>query len=147
MHASTPIIGVGRRRESTALTAVAEAESYLRALGAEVAAVRPGECLYCYVIRMLDAFGCDNNLRWAARFRDLTAPRATALDDRLARMGGYCDCEIFLNGVTLRRGSGDADEGDDDDLDPSLVPPCAGVRRGSTRGCANWRRRVRWGRW
>jgi len=32
--------------------------------------------------------------------RDVTAPRATALEQRLGDLGGFCDCEIFLNGDT-----------------------------------------------
>jgi hypothetical protein len=50
---------------------------------------------------MLEEHGCNNELRWATRYRDLRAPRATALRDRLFRMGGFCDCEIFLNGMML----------------------------------------------
>jgi hypothetical protein len=130
------------------LTAIAEAETLVRQLAAELTRARPGECVYCYVIRMLDAFGCDTTLRWAARFRDRTAPRATALESRLGRMGGYCDCEIFLNGVTLVQARGGlADDEDEDDPAVWEVPPCAKVRLGSTRGCVNWTRRFRWGRW
>src|ERR1700710_167354 len=60
------------------------------------------ECLLCYVIRMLDAFGCDTTLRWAARWRDVRLPSATGLERRLGSRGGYCDCEIFMNGWDLR---------------------------------------------
>src|SRR5438105_4691710 len=63
---------------------------------------RPDECVLCYVDRMLDAFGCDTTLRWARRWRDLRRPRATGLERRLESRGGFCDCEIFLNGWTLR---------------------------------------------
>jgi hypothetical protein len=124
------------------LTAFADAETFVRDLADELTSVRPGECVFCYVIRMLDAFGCDNTLRWAARFRDLTAPRATALESRLSAMGGFCDCEIFLNGVTVASARTAAAE---DDPARWEVPRCATVRRGSTRGCANWVRR--WRRW
>jgi hypothetical protein len=88
------------------MTASADAETFVRELADELTSVRPGECVFCYVVRMLDAFGCDNTLRWAARFRDLAAPRATALESRLWAMGGFCDCEIFLNGVTVERADG-----------------------------------------
>ena len=57
------------------------------------------ECLVCYVLRMLNEFGCDTTLRFARGYRDLRAPRATALETRLGNMGGFCDCEIFLNGM------------------------------------------------
>jgi hypothetical protein len=124
------------------LTAFTEAETFVRGLADHLIRVRPGECVYCYVVRMIDAFGCDTTLRWAARFRDVTAPRATALESRLGRLGGFCDCEIFLNGVTIARLNGAAD--DDGHWE---VPPCAGVRSGSTQGCANWTSRARWPRW
>ncbi len=45
-------------------------------------------------------------------------------------MGGYCDCEIFLNGYQLR--------GADVDAAFEAVPPCNGVRRGSVQPCGNW---------
>jgi hypothetical protein len=127
------------------LTAFAEAETFVRGLAHELTCVRPGECVYCYAIRMIDAFGCDTTLRWAARFRDLTAPRATALESRLGQMGGYCDCEIFLNGVSIARADGTAY--DDEDASSWEIRPCSGVRSGSTQGCAQWARRARWPRW
>lgn len=37
------------------------------------------------------------------RYRDLTAPAATALEDGLGRAGGFCDCEVSLNGWQLAR--------------------------------------------
>ena len=35
-----------------------------------------------------------------AKVRLMNRPRATALEHRLGRMGGYCDCEIFMNAYT-----------------------------------------------
>lgn len=60
------------------------------------------ECLLCYIHRMLLAFGCDTSLRFALHYRDVRAPRATALSRRLGTGGGYCDCEVFLNAYDLR---------------------------------------------
>jgi hypothetical protein len=81
------------------------------------------ECLRCYLMRMLNAFGCDNTHRWAARWRDLRAPRATALLDRLADCGGFCDCEVLFN---VYPGYPETDR----------ILPCAGVSRaGSTQPC------------
>jgi hypothetical protein len=79
---------------------VAELENELVVLSALLTAPEEGECLFCYVFRMLTVHGCNNRLRWAARWRDLRAPRATALERRLGSRGGYCDCEIFMNGWT-----------------------------------------------
>ncbi|MFC6707914.1 DUF2695 domain-containing protein [Flexivirga alba] len=79
------------------------------------------------------------------RFRDRRAPRATALLDRLGRVGAFCDCELFLNGYTV------IDElmvrGPDGEWDAPADPPdCRHVRRGSIRPCATWQR-IRRGTW
>lgn len=124
----------------------------LRAFTAELMAPRSGECLICYVARMLDSFGCDTHLRFASRFRDLTAPAAVALEGRLHRAGACCDCEIFLNGwwldqrfwsATSPPARASADTGATPP--PVPLPRCAGVGRGSTQACSNWARRDRLG--
>ena len=117
------------------------AEQIVRALAVRITHPQAGECLLCFEVRMLTEFGCDNTLRFARDYRDLRAPRATALEDRLGRMGGFCDCEIFLNGMALAPSLQQYDTYGDEL--PTPVPPCAGVRRGSTQGCANWVRRRR----
>jgi Protein of unknown function (DUF2695) len=56
------------------------------------------ECLRCFLLRMLNEFGCDGTHRWTIRWRDLRAPRARGLLRRLADKGGCCcDCEVLLN--------------------------------------------------
>ena len=95
--------------------------------------------------------GC-TGLRWAKRYRDLRAPRATALERRLGQVGGFCDCEIFLNGYTLApdqwvRTPGVVVDGilyETEPKHPDPMPDCLGVRAGSTRGCGLWVRRQRW---
>jgi hypothetical protein len=59
----------------------------------------PGEheCLRCFVLRMINEFGCDGTQRWAARWRDVRAPKIRGLLRRLERMGGFCDCEVLFN--------------------------------------------------
>jgi Protein of unknown function (DUF2695) len=141
---------------------VQEAEGLLRRAATEVSCPRAGECLCCYVARMLDEFPCDGSHRHAIRYRDAMAPRATALAKRLGQLGACCcDCELFLNGYQLRAslveyriedGDDDADEDDDDYFDdddsadprPVVLPGCRGVRRGSLRPCDNWLRIRRW---
>jgi len=82
------------------------------------------ECLRCYLVRMLNAFGCDNTHRWTAHWRDLRAPRAAGLLDRLAERGGACcDCEVMFNVYP-------------DYPETDQILPCAGVSRaGSTQPC------------
>lgn len=106
-------------------------DSVLDALEADLARLsrrltEPGEreCLRCYLIRMITNFGCDNTHRWTRLWRDLRAPRATALVGRLARLGACCcDCEVIMNVYKDYPDTGEA-------------LPCAGVARaGSTRPC------------
>lgn len=107
-----------------------------------------GECLLCFVRRQIEEFGCDTTLRFARHYRDLVAPRATALERRLGQKGGYCDCEIFLNGYRLvdelwtpereiqRDGYVEIAEPEP----PKAMPPCRRVRRLSTQPCGWWTR-------
>jgi len=130
---------------------VTDLERELRALSHELVDPRERECLLCYVHRML-ALEC-SGLRWATRYRDLRAPRATDLEGRLGQVGGFCDCEIFLNGYQpapeLWTPAQEHREGDrrwwSDPEPPERMPPCLGVRRGSTQGCALWVRQRRRG--
>lgn len=101
-------------------------DSYVAGLQDQLTAPEDRECLACYVLRMLEEFGCDNKLRWASHWRDRCAPRATALERGLEDRGGFCDCEVAFN------------------VYPELMlleegqprPACLGVsRRGSTRPC------------
>lgn len=84
------------------------------------------ECLTCYVGRMLSDFGCDDTMRWTARWRDARAPRATALLSTLAGRGARCDCQlasrVYPEHLLVQAGASPL--------------PCAGVsRRGSTKPC------------
>lgn len=110
------------------------AEQLVRELAQALTTPRPQECLACFVARMLEEFACDGTLRFARRFRDLAAPRATALERRLQDRGGFCDCEIFGNAYqpSYRLRIGDHE-----------VLPCIGVRRGSTAPCGHWQQQAR----
>lgn len=150
-----------------------EAETFVRSLLDDWLAPHPHECLACYLDRAVDAFGCGGDLRLAQHYRDLLAPRATALEQRLEAGGGYCDCEVLMNAVEPARRLWESpprmlpvaptatdDDGDDEalgedvdwcddeyddapELEPPLtMPPCTGVRRGSTQPCDNWE--LRW---
>lgn len=103
---------------------------------------RSGECLACYVRRMIREFGCDCTLRFAMRYRDQMAPRATGLEARLGDMGGFCDCEIFLNGLRVADHLCDQDEFGSM-VGPAEMPVCRQVRPGSTQPCVNWTPRRR----
>jgi hypothetical protein len=113
----------------------ADVEAHLLATAAELTAPARGECVFCYVDRMLNAFGCDTSLRWAQRWRDLRMPRATGLERRLGARGGFCDCEIFLNGWDLAAELQVPDE-DGEPVWPIVRPACSGGR--ATQPCVNW---------
>ena len=125
------------------LAPVLHIERELRHLYIAITQPKPTECLHCYVYRMLD-FGC-TGLRWATRYRDLRAPRATALDKRLISKGAGCDCEIFMNGWSLRREYQRYDSEAEEYIYPEDLPPCRGVRSGSIQPCSLWK--VRYGLW
>jgi hypothetical protein len=103
---------------------VTEIEQQLAAFSRDLTEPGDRECLRCYLLRMLEEFGCDNTHRWTERWRSLRAPRAQALLRRLAARGACCcDCEVILN--VFR-----------DYPDTGRLLPCAGVSRaGSTKPC------------
>lgn len=109
---------------------VDQAKAPLRSGQAVITKPREAECLCCYVVRQLDEFGCDNHLRHALHYRDVVAPRAKSLAKSLGQIGGYCDCEIFMNGYRLK--------GAELEDASAALPPCKGAHSGSLQPCANW---------
>lgn len=102
-----------------------EAERLVRAASDSLTAPLPGECLPCYLDRVIRDVRCDGSLRLASHYRDLMAPRATALERRLHENGACCDCEVLMN-IYLSKAE--------------TVWPCETVRRGSTQPCGLWHR-------
>jgi hypothetical protein len=115
-----------------------QAELILATAAGELTSVRADECLYCYVARMLDEHGCDNTLRFARFYRDQRAPAATRLEEVLEEMGGFCDCEIYANGITIARALRPRDDETGEWLEPETMPDCRGVGQGSTKSCDIW---------
>lgn len=147
------IVGGSLHGVSMDTTDIADAaEKIVRDAASAFTRAEARECLGCFVNRQVDEFGCDTTHRYVEAYRDQRAPNATALTSRLSGMGGFCDCEIFMNAfqpasrLWLRRESTDIDEDEwDDELDvewdpPVSMPPCAGVRPLSTQPCINWQR-------
>ncbi len=132
---------------------VTEIERWLRQRSAEMTTPDEGECLLCFIHRQLDELGCDNTLRFARRYRDLQVPRATALERRLGQVGGFCDCEVFMNGFTLAERWWTPEreiEQEDGWVEvveaepPDRLPPCQRVGPRTTRPCSLWVRQRRW---
>lgn len=109
-----------------------EAEELLRIAAHSLTDPAAGECLPCYLDRMLHEASCDGSLRFAKNYRDATAPRATALERRLHMSGACCDCEVLMNVYSPLT---------------TYVVACDQVRRGSTQPCRLWARRWRGMRW
>lgn len=138
----------------TAESVISEAEAVLGSVTDDLLGVRDRECLLCYVHRMLGRYGC-SGMRWASHYRDVRAPRATALERRLGQGGGFCDCEIFLNAYTLedrfvvppRKYEEGGVVYETEPSWPKPFPECHGVRAGSTQSCGLWRRRRRGSRY
>src|SRR3954447_4177017 len=103
-------------------TVADEAERYLQILADPRSEPGAHECLACFVARMIDEFGCDTTLRWAQRFRDVRSPTASGLERRLGEVGGFCDCEIFLNGYRMARRLMVRDLRTDELLPPDELP-------------------------
>ncbi|MGB8021861.1 MAG: DUF2695 domain-containing protein [Candidatus Nanopelagicales bacterium] len=77
------------------LSTILEAE--LTALSDGLTQVRPAECLYCYLTRMLDEFGCHGH-QFTERWHAAQPSRLPWLSDWLSRNGGCCcDCEVIWN--------------------------------------------------
>src|SRR4051812_36701303 len=114
----------------------AGAEHYLRAVVEEEP--QEGECLVCFVARMTGEHGCDSTFLWARRFRDLRSPTATALEKRFGQRLVVCDCLIVHKAHRPVRELMVRDVHTEELERPDPLPPCAGVRRTSTRACANW---------
>jgi Protein of unknown function (DUF2695) len=56
------------------------------------------ECLRCYLVRMIQARGCDNTRKWTTRWRHRRAARDGQLMSQLEERGGICcDCEVVFN--------------------------------------------------
>ena len=60
-------------------------------------APRPSECLYCYLSRTMETFGCDNTLKLTNRWIG-AQPRSHRWVVRWSEtQGATCDCEVIAN--------------------------------------------------
>lgn len=59
--------------------------------------VRPNECLYCHLTRMLEVKGCDHTLKLTGRWIDAQRRSARWVINWADRLGGGCDCEMLFS--------------------------------------------------
>lgn len=97
----------------------------------------PGECLPCFLHRVLLQLPCPDNLGWTEHYRALRARRAHALTTRLLREGASCDCEVLLD-VWVPSPALWVHSTDGGLVEPAQLPTCLGVRPNSTRSCGHW---------
>lgn len=105
---------------------VPDVEQSLRTLSGALTAVEPAECLCCYLVRMLEEFGCDGGHRFTRSWLGVQQPTRPGLIRRLESRGGFCDCEVVVNvfhsgcqsawdpTLQCRASSGELLAGDDD---------------------------------
>lgn len=96
-----------------------------------------GECVACFVSRMVRRCACTGTLVWAEHWKRVRSPGASALIGRLEREGGICDCALVS---VLWAPSPDRWQwtGSGELAAPDAVPACAGVRPRATRPCGLW---------
>ena len=119
-------------------------QQYVSEVATQLLASPKPECVLCYVVRMLEQFHCDTSLRFATGWRDQRVPAATGLERRLGNRGGFCDCEIFLNGWALADQYCVVDPQTGDLEPPEPMPACRGVGPRSSQPCALWVPIRRW---
>jgi uncharacterized protein DUF2695 len=78
---------------------VDDVDQHLSLLAETLTAVHKNECLYCYLVRMLDAFGCPSGShRWTEHWIGAQPRRADWVLGWAQRSGGCCcDCEVVMN--------------------------------------------------
>lgn len=98
---------------------------------------RPGECLACFVHRMVGRCACTGTLVWAEHWKRVRSPGASALIGRLERQGAVCDCALtsvlWSPAPELWQWTEPGQPSA-----PEKVLTCPGVRPRSTRPCALW---------
>ncbi len=55
-----------------------------------------GECLYCYLERSVESYGCRGH-QGAERWRYAQPTSMPGLTTWLQHRGGFCDCEVLMN--------------------------------------------------
>lgn len=74
-------------------------EAHVRQVERDLTGVGEQECLYCYLVRMLEEFGCaGENHQWTRRWIAAQPRPANWVLGWVKRNGGICcDCEVVMN--------------------------------------------------
>ncbi|MDC5695650.1 DUF2695 domain-containing protein [Intrasporangium calvum] len=98
----------------------------------------PGECLGCFVHRMVEEGGCSDGFGWVEHYRLVRARRAVTLTQRLTNQGCGCDCEVVSEVWEPSPELWSVDQHSGALVAPDGLPPCTKVRPGSTQPCTLW---------
>ena len=115
-------------------------EAELRELSHLMMAPRPGECLPCYLLRMVGD-GCRGHTV-TDHWRRMAAPNAVRLRRMLSDLGACCcECQVFAWVYDLRPAFKElfVEAARRGDLEP---PRCRGVRPGSVQPRVYWERKL-----
>jgi hypothetical protein len=92
---------------------------------------RPGECLYCHLVRTLETAGCDHSTKLTQRWISAQLRSARWVLRWAESQGGYCDCEVLMNAFRDDKVSARHRKvrcGASYDLSASETLPCQGVQ-------------------
>ncbi len=97
-----------------------------------------GECLACFLRRVVEDGACTDTLAWAEYYRSIAARRAVALTRRLRASGATCDCSVVTAVWRPSIALWSRDPVTGELAEPAELPRCRGVRPGSTQPCDLW---------
>lgn len=88
------------------MTTSFDPEEYVGELAQRWTGPEPAECLYCYLCRILDGFGCHGAHEWTLRWCDAQPFETSWVLGWVKREGGCCcDCEVVMNALPDERRS------------------------------------------
>lgn len=79
-------------------TSTFDPEKYAAELAQRWTGAHPGECLYCYLNRVMAEFGCHGSHEWTRRWCEAQVDPTGWVLPWVQRNGGLCcDCEVLPN--------------------------------------------------
>lgn len=99
---------------------------------------RAGECLACFLRRMLSDLDCVGTFAWSEHYGASRALRSGVLVDRLRERGALCDCALIDLVWSLTPAARVTDPLSRQLVIPDPPPECAGVSPSSLLPCTLW---------
>lgn len=102
------------------------------------ASPRAGECLACFLHRMLSDLDCVGTFAWSEHYGASRAVGSEGLVDRLRERGALCDCALIDLVWSLTPAARVTDPLSRQLVIPDPPPECAGVSPSSLLPCTLW---------